>query len=247
MAMGWNRDKWNQFVSDNTEVPPTDVAAEEAIGEAKVLAETHEEDIDLDALGVQQVKQMLEELAPETPGPQGSDGPAAIATPNGLTWLAHNKQIYPGGPVTPATADIVTYQFGAGEMNGTGDLLVVECYQVNLSNILLYWEAPGGAPSYRIFTFADDPTNLPTDGYITIYVSQARTPLSLGDFESSGIAYGKTVHSRGEVGLAQDWMDLGYKLRVNFVAETDGVGDPVTNWGGQATIYKFNFPSVVIE
>ena len=188
--MTWNRAKWNQFVTDNTVVPLTDAAAKEAAEEAKALAETHEEDIDFDALGVQQVKQMLEELALVTPGPQGSRGSVATATTNGLTWLAHNKQIYPGGPVTPAAADVVTYQFGAGEMNGTGDLLVVECYQVNLSNILLYWEAPGGAPSYRIFTFADDPTNLPTDGYITIYVSQARAPLSLADFESSGIAYG---------------------------------------------------------
>ena len=54
--MPWNREKWNQFVSDSTKPPPTDAAAQEAADEAKVLAEAHEEDIDTTALGVERIK-----------------------------------------------------------------------------------------------------------------------------------------------------------------------------------------------
>jgi hypothetical protein len=131
--MPWNRDKWNQFVIDNKLIPPTDEAARKAAAEVEKLAEGYNEDINLDALGVQRVDEMLRKLAAETPGTRGYVGSDGTTSPNSLIILTDD---YWSGTGTHDTS----YTFATGEFDNYHDIIMVKSYAIG-DDVKLIWSA----------------------------------------------------------------------------------------------------------
>lgn len=173
--MPWNRDKWNQFVSDSTKVPPTDAAAKAAAEEANALAETHEEEIDLDALGVARVKTMLEELAAATPseqGPAGNDGALAPAAFNGISTPQKHTFTNTGFPATGDTQIVTVYDFAPNELDGSKDTILVHYTVFGCDTIGAYW-TPTGEPPVQILGFAGNGVTTVAGGTGQIFINEA--------------------------------------------------------------------------
>jgi hypothetical protein len=236
--MGWDREKWNRFVADNEVQIPTDDAAKNASAEAKSLAETHEENIDLDAIGVQRVRDMLENLATETIGDQGATGPGGIPIGNAIVMVGSNRQFATDG----AAFNIVSHVFEPNELRSASDLILVSCYQIGLDNIEVFW-TPVGEVEATIFEYHDVAVP-PDNGKIDIWIAGARSPLSVGadsDVESLAVGVTKEDYAANGISVAADWMDGGGTIRVSFVPTGTDMA------GGQASVYRFNFARTRID
>lgn len=230
--MSWDREKWNKFVADHEVQIPTDDAAKNASDEVKSLAETHEEDIDLDAIGVQRIRDMLENLAAETIGDQG---PPAIPIDNAIVMVGSNRQFATDG----AAFNIVSHAFEPNELRSTSDLILVSCYQIGLDDIEVYW-TPISHAEAKIFEY-HDPAVMPDNGKVDIWIANARAPLTVNfDLDVASLAVGITMEDYSNAGVSTTgaWMDVGGTLRVSFVPTG------VNMAGGQASVYRFNFARV---
>jgi len=234
--MGFDPDKWLRIVSPHLSQPPTEAPSKKYVDAANVQADlTHAENIDLDALGEQRIKEAIQQLAEETTGDRGPRGPSAVPLENAIVMVASGKRFVDNN----AAFTVVSHEFAAGELRGESDLILVSCYQINLDDISINWTSPGGSP-IQICTFAA----APNDGRIDIWVSQATSVFDVVlDYSvvagSTGVA--DNVYS-GTASVTGDWFDAGGVMDVNFVPDP-GTGKS----GGQASIYKFNFPRVTQE
>jgi hypothetical protein len=201
--MTWDREKWNRFVSDNTKVPPTDEAAKDAAEEAKTLAETFEEDIDLDALGVARVKKMLEELAAATPsetGPPGDDGSLNPNTVNGLTTTTKYEFLnsVPAVAATQTIDNLIT--FSRNELDGASDVITVRCSTYNLAQVRLYWtpnlipSSPGASP-IKVWPATAIPGVINGDGYLQFFLIEG------ADVTNSNLRSGTKCVAMGNIKL----------------------------------------------
>jgi len=232
--MAWNRDKWNQFVTNNTPVPPTDEAAKKAADEAKAAAAHYEEDIDLEALGIQRVKEYLTILASETPGSAGPNGHSGTPAADAITMVSSTKQIFSGaGP-----AEVLRYTFEPGELNGAKDLIKIQCCFHNLSEADVTWVT---GVTKTIFSYVGGFVD-PDDGMSEIWIAEASNPFDLGSLRSLGRSFGRVAHQYENVNVGSNWMIGGGDLVVTLTPN-----DPLTPWGAIIGLYKFVFPQVIIE
>jgi hypothetical protein len=227
--MAWNREKWNKFVTDNTDPLPTDAAAIEASEEAKELAETYEEDIDLTALGVARVKTMLEELAAVTPseqGPAGNDGSLDSAAFNGLStpqkYTFTNTQF----PVGSDEQSVVVRTFAAGELDGTKDTILVHFSTFGINAIKAYW-TPTGESQVQIIGGAGGLTSV-LGGMTQLFINEV-PDVTNGPFlrsRSSSVVVGAaTITTQGTAqiidgggsGIA-NWMAHGGTLEISIIS-----------------------------
>jgi len=217
--MSWNRSKWNQFVSDNTKVPPTDAAAKEAAEEAKTLAESHEEDIDLESLGWTRIKRMLEDLAASTPGPTGPKGDDGSDPSSILYTITSEQAVHSAGATT--TRDIDLYTFAADMLDGSKGLLKIDLNYENLFDFGLFWDynAVGGSTSKQILSTAGPVT----DGYVAIWI------MEVPDYTQSYAPVVSWIITQGNVVVSayntltppgnQSWMANGGTLRFRYSNE----------------------------
>lgn len=230
--MTWNRGKWNKFISDNTAIPPTDAAAQAAADEAKELAETYEEDIDLDALGVQRIKEFLAAFALTIPGSTGSIGPSGAPSSDAIQMVASTKRLYTGA----VDKEILRYTFPARELHGNKDLIKVSCYMHNLTDVKVEWIA---AATKTLFTYA--PTN-PSNGQMDLWIAEATNPFDAGSLRSFSRAIGVTAGVYENTNIEANWMYVGGTLTVTLSPD-----DATLPWGGIVSISKLIFPKVTVE
>ncbi len=233
--MAFNQEKWLRIVSPHISQPqPTEAQSKKYADAANDQAElTHAENIDLDALGEQRIKEAIQTIAEESTGDQGPVGPAAVPFDNAIVMVSSGKRFVEND----AAFTVASHTFGAGELNGRGDLILVSCYQINLSSVIVRWTPPGAA-AFTIYSNVSSPPS----GKLDIWIAQAHNPIEI-TFDFSVVSNSSGVDSLSYTAgsLPQDWFDDGGVLDVNF--------DPIVGGksGGQASIYKFNFPRVTQE
>jgi hypothetical protein len=234
--MGWNPEKWVKFTSPYLNQPsPTEPPSDKYKEEVKEEAAAHEERIDLDALGRQRMKELLEIVASETPGSQGPAGPAGVEDPDAITQLAITKTFLSGAfgqEVLRATID-------AADLDGVKDMIMVGCFMRNLNNVKVKWNV--GETAKTIFDYSLSGIN-PNDGYVEIWITQSRHPFDIGELRSFARAIGIDTDQYENTNVGSNWMAAGGDVSVELFPE-----DITAPWGGLVTINKFAFPKVTLE
>lgn len=229
--MGWNPEKWVRFTSPYLDQPkPIDISKKysEAVKEDEV---NHKEDIDLDALGVQRVKEYLSDLAAITPGSQGPRGDPGIPTANTLTWLTSDSLTFTG----PAAHYLTPYNFAPGVLDGTKDLIKITLSFYNVSAIKVEWTPTAGPPSKNLFA-SGSPMG---DGYVDIWAAEVSDQIAPQRCHSTSV--GTIIYTSSYV-VANGWMAAGGDMAIGVIAV-----DTLKPCGFVATIYKLAFPQVTVE
>lgn len=184
--MSWDKSKWDNFISDNTKIPRTDDVSKDAKDDAKELSDTYQEDVDTDSLGITRVKKMLRELAATITGTQGPKGDAGTENPNALNNITSSQHYdftnpaAPGGSTTE-TFDLLT--LGAGELDGSEDIIVIRCSTYNIASLKLLWtprDVPGnpGIVARNLWPATALAGNIDGSGYLEFYITEVADPLN---------------------------------------------------------------------
>jgi len=240
------------FVNPYIKPKPTESPDKKYIDAAIDASKDHKEDINIAALGVQRVKEFLQDIATqieasgELDGPRGPDG---IILPNNPVVAVHaNLTTTSQDPLVPLTLD---YTLSAGELDETKSIILISCYQYGLSDIYVWID--GGFPGapIKVFQFGLSPLFpwgplLTNDGHVDIWLS----PL-IGWFDVViGGGYPRvTANAMGVASNASNtfvvnhWMSMGgVTIRVGLWSK-----NTLPKWGGDVTIFKVTSPTFVLE
>ena len=231
--MAWDRTKWNQFVTDNTVIPPTDAPIKTAEEEAIANAAFYEEDIDTTALGVERVKKMLIQLAGETPGTTGQTGDPAPNLANLLTLAASAKRTY----TVAATETILTYNIAPNELDGTKDIFNITAFTNNVEDILVK------IGTHTLFTYNPSAGFNPGDGHNVIWIAQARNSGDTGEIRSIGRSVGRNSGvSYQNTSVRTNWMSAGGTVRVQVSPLNSALP-----FSAYVAMYELVFPRLISE
>lgn len=236
--MTWNAEKWAQFINANkSQKHVYDTKHVEILKEE--MQQSHIEDVDTTAPGIQRVKEYLNktrdeiEASGEVDGAHGPDGPAL---PNNPIVVAH-------ADLTTTSQDIAApidldYNVSAGELDETKSIVLISCYQYGLSDIEV-WVYGVGAP-VRIFTFGGLLVN---DGHVDIWISPLIGWFDVGTYIRAVTNAMGVASMASTTSVASHWMSSAITIQVRLYS----ANPPLAKWGGNVTIFKVTSPTFVSE